>query len=35
MILYQMGVKMPEDTWPIKVQQAVARDRKLAAKSAG
>lgn len=35
MILYQMGVKMPEETWPIKVQQAVARDRKRAAKSAG
>lgn len=35
MILYKMGVKMPEETWPIKVRQAVARDRKLAAKSVG
>ncbi len=34
MILYQMGVNMPEETWPVKVRQAVAREKKLAAKSA-
>lgn len=35
MILYQMGVKMPEETWPVTVRQAIAREQKLAAKSAG
>lgn len=34
MILYQMAVKMPQETWPVKVRQAIAREKKLATKSA-
>jgi len=33
MILYQMGVKMPEGTWPVKVREAMAREKREAEKA--